>query len=945
MKNDGERGELAHQSGARPAAARAPEPAPQEARWLQRYRVELPDAVEGYIRRTELEERCALLDRHLTVLCAPGGFGKTALLGERCRSLHRQGVAVAWLSLDEGDGRGAVAAYLAFAFERAGVATFDTAEQPATPTGSGGADPDQAADSQAEYRLNLLVRALERHDARCVLALDEVERLHRPEAVAVINGLLRRAPQNLHVGMAFRERPPGLDIAMFALEGRGGTVGAEDLRFSARDVSRFFATKLPRRELATVVADSAGWPIALHMYRNAGQHGAARAGSGDDTVAGWIETRLWRGIAAEDRDFVLDVAVFDEVDPELIDEVTGAGNAARRIASLRALAGLWSTSAGAASAMRLHPLIKDHCEKRRFEEDPERYRTIHRGIALALARRGRVVEALRHALEASDAELLGPIAEGAGGVRLWLEQGLEALRAVDGLLSEQVLANYPRLALAHCIVLTASGDVGGTKRAYQAAFAATDGFARDREGGDDRALQIDHFFVLGQQYMCGCMPFGDGTLPIAGAETIADAPRTDPLLRGIFSLGMCIYYNQMTAFDQSTEWAGRARAALGRSSPYRAHVDFQAGSVAMAMGRPHEARDCYERALKVARASHLRDAGAVMIGEALAAELELECSAEAPRVAGARLTPRLLGECGAWLDIYAASIGVDVELALVRGGPREALTLVENAREYALRTERPGLTRWLAALRVSVLLAGGDVEEASRAWRFDRLPEQAAACTDLQSQSWREAEMLACARLRLFIARGEFDAAREFAGALHALAAKCGLVRTRMRGLALATVLEHRAGDGAGTRARLVEYLRLFAVADYGWPLARERAVFSHALLDDIVAADREDVAVVEAAATLRAAMKAAAESATNPLHQPLSQRELDVLERLERYRDKEIAWDLKLSYDGVRYRVRSIFAKLGARGRLDAVHRARARGILPPAEDASDARSSRSEY
>ncbi|MDE0447095.1 MAG: helix-turn-helix transcriptional regulator [Spirochaetaceae bacterium] len=71
-------------------------------------------------------------------------------------------------------------------------------------------------------------------------------------------------------------------------------------------------------------------------------------------------------------------------------------------------------------------------------------------------------------------------------------------------------------------------------------------------------------------------------------------------------------------------------------------------------------------------------------------------------------------------------------------------------------------------------------------------------------------------------------------------------------------------------------------------------------------------------------------------VHQTLTQREIDVLERLERYRDKEIAWDLKLSYDGVRFRVRSIFAKLGARGRLDAVHRARARGILPPADDAA---------
>ena len=162
-----------------------------------------------------------------------------------------------------------------------------------------------------------------------------------------------------------------------------------------------------------------------------------------------------------------------------------------------------------------------------------------------------------------------------------------------------------------------------------------------------------------------------------------------------------------------------------------------------------------------ARASHLRDAGAVIIGEVLAAELEFELTAGALRMDAARVSPRLLGECTAWLDIYAASIGAGAELALLSGGPQAALALVDDAREYARRTERPALARFLSALRVSVLLAGDEVEEAARAWRFDRLPEEAAACTDLTTQSWREMEVLGCARLRLFIAQDEFDAGRE----------------------------------------------------------------------------------------------------------------------------------------------------------------------------------------
>ena len=162
---------------------------------------------------------------------------------------------------------------------------------------------------------------------------------------------------------------------------------------------------------------------------------------------------------------------------------------------MRALAGLLSTTGGSGSTLRLHPLIEGYCERRRFEETPERLRAIHRGIAQALARRGRVVEALRHAAEGSDTTLLGRFAESTGGVRLWLEHGLEGLRTVNGLLTAEALSTNPRLALLRCVALTAADDIDGAKRLYGAAAEETAGFTRDRKGGDDPALQFDHIFV------------------------------------------------------------------------------------------------------------------------------------------------------------------------------------------------------------------------------------------------------------------------------------------------------------------------------------------------------------------------------------------------------------------------------------------------------------------
>ena len=896
------------------------------ASWLQRHKVTLPDPVEGWLDRDDLVARCVLTERRLTVLHAPGGFGKTALLGHCCRALRAKGVAVAWLSVDEEDESDRLAAHLALAFDAAGLPTCGES----VGGDAGALSRGPRADTQADCRINMLVRSLELHEVPCALALDDVERIAAsPGAVRTINALLRRAPRNLHVGMAFREPPPGLEIAMFALDGRGATVSADELRFSRREIARFFGQGLSRRKLASVAAESAGWPVALRIRRNAGRRESGRAPGAERAAAGWIETRLWRGIRTEDRDFVLDAALFDGLEADLADEVLGVRGTARRLASVGALAGLLSTRGGG-TEVRLHPLIRDWCEARRFSESPDRFREVHGGIARALARRGRWVEALRHACEAGDATLLGDLGERAGGVRLWLEQGVEALRAVDRLLSQEVLVRHPRLALVRCVALALSGDIVAAKRVYGAAEAGTAGFTRDREGGDDEALLIDRMLVLGLIGMCGCAPYGEVAarmLPICtGMIEGGDAGMP---FRGVFSLGLCMAHNQGAGFDAAAEWGECARSALGRGSPYQAHVDFQLGSAAMARGRADEAQALYRRALRVARASHLRDAGAMVLGGVLTAELEFERSAGAEPADGCRVSPCLLGECGAWLDIYAASTDVGAELELLRGDTSEALALVEDARDFARRTDRAPLVRFLSALRVSVLLAGDDVGEAERAWRFDRLPDTPGACTDLSAQSWREAETLACARLRLLVALGAFEAGRELSGTLDAVAAERGMARTRMKGLALAMVLEHRAGDDARASERLAEGLRLLDETGYVRPLVREGAV-ALTLLDGTGPARGT---IAGAARRLRAAIDGGA--AARVPKASLTDRELEVLALLERCRDKEIARRLDLSFYGVRYRIGSIFAKLGAGGRIDAVHRARELGLLPPADAA----------
>lgn len=874
----------------------------------------LPDPVDRHVERVPLATRCDPTRRRLTAVHAPGGFGKTILLAEACRRVRQRGDVVAWLTVDPEDDPRTLAAYLTLAFSEAGLEIQ-------------GARATSSDFEHGDYRINLLIHSIEAHGSPCVLALDDVHRLRDPESLALINRLLHSGPPNLHLALAFRELPARLDLATLLLEGRGDTITVDELRFDKPDIARYFDTRLSRRELNELSETSQGWPIALCIHRNARRRNDPAI---PELAVNWIEASLWRGLSPEDRDFVLDVGLFEWIDADLVAAVLPAG-AMRRIRTMPALTGLLQSVGANTDLMRLHPLVRQYCAQRRFRETPERYRAIHGAIARAVAGMGKVVVALRHAVEAQDPQLLGEIAEEAGGFRIWLLEGLERLRSVEEMLTSQIVDMFPRLGLLRCIALVVAGRFDATRETYAELHARTDGFTRDREGGSDADLRVDDIAYRFLMAICGCQPVAGPEVNAiaASAREFADNPDLDPFVQGISKHACGDIELARANLDTALDWLTRARAELVRRSPYMTmRVDWRLGTLAMLEGRPDDAAGAYARAQRTAKGSFLREAGPTVIAEVLATELALERNKLGSLTRRPHRSPELLAESGAWLDVYAAATETAIQLALHEGGPDHALQELEQVTEFAELTERTTLKRCSWAWRVSLLVAAGRIEEARDVWTSAGFPEEAGAVVDLANQTWREMEAISCARLRLLTARQEFDAARATADALLATCAARGLKRTRMRGLVLAMVLEHRAGNPSKASARLVDYIELYADADYARPLVQERET-ALVVLDGL-----EDAGVETRLHNVVTSLKVVVEEEP---YQPntdavpkLTVREQEILQRLDRWRDKEIGAALDLSEDGVRYHVKKIFRKLGVRSRFEATRRARSLGILP---------------
>ena len=885
--------------------------------WLLDQKIAVPARVDGNLGRAELVERAMPTRRRLTVLQAPGGFGKTTLLVECCHRLRADGVPAAWVSVDEQDEPDVLDTYIAYACQSAVAGVAAGSEPPTPDTGA----PRAGSGS----RTALAAREISDLSGPFVLVFDELDRLGNAESSALLEFLLERGPPNLHLAFACRELPAGLNVAGAVLEGRALILSAEDLRFSPAEVADFFGGRLSKERLASLMSESSGWPFALRISRNemeSGRRGDPRAAQA--FVENWVESRLFDGLGSEDREFLLDVGLFEWMDAALLDDALERSDSMHRIDTMPVLVGMLEPVAdGGTEVWRLHPLIREHCVRRRFRDTPERFRAVHMRIADSLARRGHTVAAMRHALEAGQPGLAGELLERAGGVRLCLRDGPVQTQAANRLLSANVVASRPPLALVRCLSSVLSGRMEEAKKSYHAIAGAFDAIADDT---DENGVQLaaDICLVRGMIALYGSERMDSDLVrtQLADVARLVQSERIDAMTRGHLEYALCLAANMTGSLEAAHVHAAHARQCFAQSPYMTVFVDLQQGQAAMAAGRVRDAAAHYRHAQRLARKNYVPDAVPAAVCEVLRQELAMECGHVAPGAAPSHV-PTALQRISP-TQSYAAASGVVVECRLRDQGVDSALAGAEEMLGYVRSARLPALERYVSALKVSLLAGAGRFGEGLDAWQSAGLPGTAVDCLDLAGQTWREMEALSCAQLRLAIARARFDEGRDFAEHLRTLAAARGLRRTLMRALALSIVLEARRGATAAAAGHLREYLGLYAETPYAGPLVRERddcATVVTALLD----AGADDAAE-DAARSVLAAMDRADAGGWAVL----TERETDVLQRLgKRHSDKQIAADLGISTFGVRHHIRKLFDKLDVRRRGEAVRRAQEMGLI----------------
>lgn len=323
-----------------------------------------------------------LLDKVVTAVHAPAGFGKTVLLSQWRREWLSRGAVVAWLTLDgHDDGIRFVQGLSAAMALGSGRPGFVQALE--TLVGQPGDKMEELTQWLAE------VADL---GSETVLILDEVDTLAEATIRSSLTYLLHNAPANLRIIMASRRRV-GLQVADLLARGLYVTINGAALRFRVEETYAIlngrFGSRIDADLCVRLHQVAEGWPLGLQLAISAIEKGndlrraVVELSSCSGDIESYFVDTLVAHLAPEQVEFLTCIAMLEMVEPELCISLTGNPHAGEVLKELCVSTPIFVEGVDS-DWLRIHPLAREFL-LRRFESFPEdRRQQLHERAAVWL---------------------------------------------------------------------------------------------------------------------------------------------------------------------------------------------------------------------------------------------------------------------------------------------------------------------------------------------------------------------------------------------------------------------------------------------------------------------------------------------------------------------------------------------------------------------------------
>lgn len=330
------------------------------------------------LRRDGLLARLAYSAEHypVTLLCAPGGFGKTTLLAQYAAEVPADTTLV-WVTLDEDDDeRHRFFGTLLHAVEGLKLA-WDV--PPADLLAHSG-----GTDSQVRAALAALVNALCTSSSRRIIwVLDDLHLVARPDVLGLLESLIERLPD--HIGLVLGTRvEPALPLARWRAHGELAEFIPWDLQFTEAETGALATVRLGRaldpQRVREVWRRMHGWAVGLTVALQAhGRNADLLPGAVSDRhLFAYLAQEILSELPQDVREFLLQSSVLLELSPQACDAVTGRADS-EQVLDLLYRRNLFVTATDESiPVLRFHDLFREFLSSELERCHPDLVAELHR---------------------------------------------------------------------------------------------------------------------------------------------------------------------------------------------------------------------------------------------------------------------------------------------------------------------------------------------------------------------------------------------------------------------------------------------------------------------------------------------------------------------------------------------------------------------------------------
>ena len=866
----------------------------------------------------------------LTLISASAGFGKTTLVSEWVVVCEQP---VAWLSLDEGDND--PNRFLIYLISALRTIMANIGEGVLGVLHSTQSPPPESI-------LTALLNEITTFKDHFNLVLDDYHVIDSKSVDNFVAFLLEHLPPQMHLVIATRE-DPHLPLARLRARGQLTELRAADLRFVPAETTDFLnqlmGLNLSTENIAALEARTEGWIAglqlaALSIQGRSDTTGFIQAFTGSHRfVLDYLVEEVLQHQSEHIRSFLLQTAILDRLCAPLCNAVTEREDG-KEILDILEQNNLFLIPLDDQRLWyRYHHLFAEVLQAHLKEAQPEQVSSLHQRASAWYEQNGFPPNAIRHALAAKDFERAAGLIELARSAMALSFQSSTWLSWVKAL-PDVLIRARPVLSVGYAWALLDGGELEASEAHLQAA-------KRWLDTPTDQMVVVDH-----DQFRS--LPASIAIARAYRSLALGDIPGTVQYAQQALELTPA---DDRARYNQATSLLGLAQYSSGDlEAAERALADFHTylrkigdsltlvgitfllADIRVALGRLLEAESSYQQALRIATGM-----GSPMplgtadlyrgLGELSIERDDLEAAAQH------LLTSQKLGEQTTTTDWSHRLCVSQARLKEAQGDLDGALALLDEADRVTIRVPLPDV-RPVAALKARVWLKQGRLAEAQMWAR-----EQGLSVDDDIRYS-REFEHITLARVLIAAGKsdreaGSFDEATRLLGRLLQAAEASRRMSSGIE-ILLLQALAFQAQDNLPHALAALEralalaepqgYVRIFVDEGEAMRLMLEKQSRnrSHPLsgyADKLLASFPQAVAAQKSA---RPGLTGAIHLQESDLIEPLSERELEVLELLRSaLSGPEIAQQLSVSINTFRTHTKNIFIKLGVNDRRAAVRRA----------------------